>query len=209
MRRCGKRYATLDAAQRSKAGRREGAESSRCPFGCGGFHVQKPVVAPGPAKADRPRSPNGSVKAAVCLVLAGQSTVAQAARITGANPESVEDAAWATATQLVRDRDSETCLNCGHLGTDVHHRQRRGMGGTADPVIAFGMVNLALLCAPCHRLAHKADKPEMAVKGYRLETWQDPGAEAVTLFSEIGPGESVWLRPDGGYADVSPLAGAA
>jgi hypothetical protein len=204
MRRCGKRYASLDAAQRSKAGRLEGAESGRCSFGCGGFHVRKPPPAPGPAKADRPRSPRGSVKAAVQLVLGGNLTVARAALTYGANPESVEAAAWAAAKQLVRDRDSETCLNCGHAGTDVHHRVRRGMGGTADPVIAFGLANLALLCRPCHALAHKTDDPEMAAKGYRLETTADPAAEPLMLFSEFGSGAPVWLKPDRGYATERP-----
>lgn len=210
MRRCGKRYATLDAAQRSKAGLLVGAESGACPFGCGGFHVRKPPAAPSPARADRQRSPRGSVKAAVLLVLGGHQAVSRAALIYGANPESVEAAAWAAAKQLVHDRDSESCLNCGHLGTDVHHRVRRGMGGTADPVIAFGRANLVLLCRPCHTLAHEADKPEMALKGYRLETWQSPEAEPLTLFSELGPGSDIWLTPDAGYAPVRPdMAGAA
>jgi hypothetical protein len=143
-------------------------------------------------------------------VLTGVLTVRQAALIDGANPESVEAAAWAAAKQLVRDRDSETCLNCGQAGTDVHHRLRRGMGGTADPVIAFGMANLVLLCRPCHSLAHKADDPEMAAKGYRLETWQEPVQEPVMLFSEFGSGASIWLTPDGCYSTVGPdLAGAA
>lgn len=205
MRRCGKRYTTLEVAQRSKAGLQEGAVASKCWLtDCGGYHVAKPPPAPFPWKHDTPRSPRGSVKAAVGLVLCGQSTVAQAARITGANPESVEGAAWAAAKQLVRDRDSETCLNCGHAGTDVHHRVRRGMGGTADPVIAFGRANLALLCRPCHALAHKTGDPEMAAKGYRLETSQDPAVEPLMLVSEFGSGALVWLKPYGGYATTRP-----
>jgi hypothetical protein len=146
----------------------------------------------------------------VHLVLAGQETVAQAARITGANPESVEAAAWAVAKQLVLERDSYTCLHSGQAAVDVHHRVRRGMGGTADPVIAFSLVNLVSLSRASHNLAHKADDPEMALKGYRLETWQDPAMEPLMLFSESGWRSPVWLKPEGGYATVRPeMAGAA
>jgi hypothetical protein len=209
MRRCGKRYATLDLAQRSKAGSQESAESGACPFGCGGFHVRKAPSAPSPAKADRARSPQGSVKAAVRLVLAGQLTVAQAARVTGANPESVEAAAWREAKRLVMERDSYTCLATGGRAADVHHRVPRGMGGTADPRIAFGLANLVSLTRAAHDLAHKADNPEMAVRGFRLERWQDPALEPLLLFGEHG-GATAWLTAGGEYATSCPeKAGAA
>lgn len=151
----------------------------------------------------RSRSPRGSVRAAVALVLAGHTTVAEAARVTGANPESVEARAWEEAKRLVHDRDSETCLNCGRRGTDVHHRVRRGMAGTSDPRIFVGMANLALVCRPCHSLAHKADDPEMGVKGYRLETWQSPERVPLWLAGENG-GSWIWLTASGEYADSAP-----
>lgn len=160
-------------------------------------------------KVKRGRSPRGSVAAAVTLVLGARLTVAEAAAITGADRKTVDDAAWEAVKLVVRERDSRTCLNCGHLGTDVHHRVRRGMGGTADPVIAFGLANLVLLCRECHALAHKTDKPEMADKGYRLETRQEPADEPLILFSENGTAE-VWLTADGGYVTAAPgTAGAA
>lgn len=172
-----------------------------------GLQRRTPLAATA-AREKRGRSPRGSVAAAVRLVLAGSETVACAARLTGADPGSVEAAAWEAAKLLVHERDSETCLNCGHRGTDVHHRVRRGMGGTADPVIAFGLVNLTLLCRRDHLLAHRADKPEMADKGYRLETWQDPAVEPLWLFSE-GGGALVWLTAEGGYEAAAPESAGA
>jgi hypothetical protein len=212
MRRCGKRFETQASATRSKKGQRKGAEAYACRDAkCGGWHVKNPPSAPKPAKADRSPSPRGSVKHAVGLVLAFRLPVAQAAALTGADPGSVEAAAWAAVKQLVRDRDSHTCLNCGRPGTDVHHRVRRGMGGTADPLIAFGMANLVTLCRRrCHVLAHKTDDPEMAAKGFRLETRQDPAAEPLTLAGEHGSGAMIWLDPEGGYLMARPdRAGAA
>jgi len=196
MRKCGKRYDTLEAARASKAGRREGAEARRCPFGCGGFHVTWPrPSSTGPA-ADRERSPRGSVKAAVRLVLDGHLTVAQAARVTGAVPESVETAAWKEARRLVLERDSYTCLATGGRAVDVHHRVARQMGGTADPRIAFSLANLVALSRAAHALAHKSDDPEMAVKGYRLGQHQDPEMVPLWLAGEYG-GSWIWLTASG------------
>lgn len=206
---CGRRkfrssFAAAKAVGKGAAGSPEECERG----GLLHWHLRTLPSAPKPAAGDRPRSPQGSVKAAVRLVLGGEATVARAARLTGAVPDSVEDAAWEAAKQLVRDRDSETCLSCGRAGLDVHHRVRRGMGGTADPVIAFGRANLVLLCRPCHNLAHRTDDPEMAAKGYRLDTSQDPAAVPLLLCSEQGSGAPAWLTPGGGYAAASPVAGA-
>lgn len=161
------------------------------------------------AREKRGRSPRGSVAAAVALVLAGTDTVAAAARVTGADPQAVEKAAWETVKRLVMERDSHTCLATGGHAVDVHHRVPRGMGGTADPKIAFGMANLVALTRAAHDLAHKNDDPEMASKGFRLESWQDPAEEPVTLFSESG-GTRVWLTAGQDYALAPPArAGAA
>ncbi len=172
--------------------------------------VRRTPLAQAAARQKRGRSPRGSVAAAARLVLAGEMTVAQAARVTGADPESVEAKAWEAAKRLVMERDSYTCLATGGRAVDVHHRIPRGMGGTADPRIAFGLANLVSLTRAAHDLAHKTDDPEMAVKGFRLERWQDPALEPVTLFSEPGSGAQVWLTADGGYETAAPRsAGAA
>jgi hypothetical protein len=204
---CGRRRFASGITAEKAVGKGAAGTPEECRRG-GRLHWHLKPAAPVPVAGDRPRSPKGSVRTAVTLVLDRWYTVAQAARSTGAFPESVEDAAWAAVKQLVRERDSYTCLNCGHAGTDVHHRVRRGMGGTADPVIAFGMANLVLLCRPCHRLAHKTDDPEMASRGYRLDTSQDPAAEPLMIHSEFGSGMTVRLTPGGAYSEASPMAGA-
>jgi hypothetical protein len=158
-------------------------------------------------KPPRRCSPPGSVTEAVSMVLVGRKTVAAAARITGADPVSVEALAWETAKKQVHERDSGCCLACLAAGTDVHHRVRRVCGSSADPVIAFGFANTTLLCRPCHRKAHDVANPEMAARGYRLESWQSPEAEPLVLFS-YAPGVTIWLTPAGEYATVPPKVGS-
>jgi 5-methylcytosine-specific restriction endonuclease McrA len=127
--------------------------------------------------------------------------------MTGADPASVEALAWETAKELVRDRDSGSCLACLAAGTDVHHRVRRACGSSADPLIAFGFANTTLLCGPCHGKAHDIANPEMAVRGYRLESWQSPEAEPLVLFSYAN-GVQIWLTQAGEYATIPPMAGS-
>ena len=205
---CGRRRFTSVITAEKAVGKGAAGTPGECRRG-GLVHWHLNPPAPDLATPDRPRSPKGSVRAAVVLVLDRRCTVAQAARSTGANPESVEAAAWAAVKQLVLERDSYTCLYSGRAAVDVHHRVRRGMGGTADPVIAFGLANLVSLSRAAHDLAHKADDPEMADKGYRLETWQDPVMVPLVLFSETGPGAHVWLTADGSYVIRPQAAGAA
>lgn len=170
--------------------------------------MRRTPLAPAAGRQKGGRSPRGSVAAAVRLVLAEHVSVAEAAARTGADPEAVVTRAWETVKEQVRERDSHTCLNCGKPGNDVHHRVRRGMGGTADPSIAFGMANLVLLCRPDHQLVHGPDNPLMTAKGYRLLTCEDPAMVPVLLFGE-GGGALVWLTAEGGYALAPPESAGA
>ena len=141
---------------------------------------------------------------AVGMVLSGRETVAAAARITRADPAAVDTLAWETTKKQVHERDAGCCTACHAAGTDVHHRVSRATGFSADPVLAFGFANTTLLCAACHRKAHDVANPEMAARGYRLETWQSPEAEPLVLFSNGESGVTVWLTPMGEYATVEP-----
>lgn len=160
------------------------------------------------SKPPRRCSPPGSVTEAASMVLAGRETVAAAARITGADPVSVETLAWETVKKRVFERDCGSCLACLAAGTDVHHRVRRVRGTSADPVIAFGFANATLLCRPCHLKAHGIANPEMAARGYRLESWQSPEAEPLVLFSHTS-GTRIWLTPAGEFATVAPKVGSS
>jgi hypothetical protein len=115
-------------------------------------------------------------------------TVAQAARVTGADPESVEAAAWAEAKRLVMERDSCTCLATGELAVDVHHRVPRGIGGTADPKVAFGLANLVAVTRSAHNAIHRGEGPA----GFLLESWQDPETVPLLVSGEHG-GSLVYL----------------
>jgi hypothetical protein len=47
------------------------------------------------------------------------------------------------ARRIVRERDGGRCLMCGIEATDVHHRRRKGMGGSA---LLERPSNLVTLC---------------------------------------------------------------
>ena len=170
--------------------------------------ITRPVLTRTAPTPPRRGSTPDSISAAASMVLSGRETVAAAARITGADPASVETLAWETAKTQVHERDAGCCTACLAGGTEVHHRVRRADGFGADPVIAFGFANTTLLCGPCHRKAHDAANPEMAARGYRLESWQSPEAEPLVLFSYGEPGVTVWLTAVGEYATVPPEVGS-
>ena len=141
-------------------------------------------------------------------MLAGLSTVAQAARDTGADPGAVELLAWDRARQLTLARDGGRCVNCGRPAADVHHRVRRGMGGTDDPVIGFGLANLVSLdrrCHDlCHRLKHTPEGSGMHDRGLWLETWQNPALETVTVRSAAGLVRDLYPTAGGDWATTPP-----
>lgn len=58
----------------------------------------------------------------------------------------------AEAQAVVKHRDGGTCVMCGVRMNEVHHRYRRGMGGSSDPEI-HNPANLLCLCGAHHREA--------------------------------------------------------
>jgi hypothetical protein len=105
-------------------------------------------------------------------------------------------------------RDNWQCVSCGFpvggacTWWSLQHRKARGQGGGNEPF------NLIVLCGSatsegCHRRCEDRDR-EMQARGYWLESWQDPAAEGVMVFSEHGSGVTVWLTEDGGYAFEAP-----
>jgi len=102
---------------------------------------------------------------------------------------------WEKTRKLVLARDCGKCLRCLGEACDVHHRKPKGMGGTGDPDIAFGLANLISLCRDCHADIHAHPQREY-LSGYLLHSWDSP--EKTPLL--IKPGSVyMWLRPDGSF----------
>lgn len=161
----------------------------------------------GSPRTARPRARRGSMAAAVALVMSGEVTVAQAARECGVDADRLGDRAAAEFRRRVMERDHYACLECGELATEVQHRVARGMGGTADPRIAFGLPNGVSLCARSHRLAEARD-PGMYARGFWRWRGEDPARVPVHAFAEYGY-ELLWLLPNGETARTSPFEEAA
>ena len=105
----------------------------------------------------------------------------------------MNQAAWNKAKKLVEARDGGLCLRCMAEAVDVHHRIVRGMGGTGDPEVNYGLANLISLCRQCHDHVH-ANPEESYEQGYLVHSWMRAHLVPVT----IKPG-TFWvnLTPDG------------
>lgn len=182
MRLCGKAYASVDEAERSKAGQKPGAViDTRCPNG--DIHVRQ-APSPPPVLPARPRATGFSARVKLAI------------RVRAGNG----------------DADAAACESCGrHLGRhggQVHHLIGRGMGGSALAVVN-GCANAALLCgtpqdkATCHGLATAFDA-EIGARGFWLGHAADPRLEPMTLHT----GRRALRTEDGRYLDA-PQAGAA
>ena len=89
-------------------------------------------------------------------------------------------AAWDKARRLADARDGGKCLRCLAPAVDVHHRRPKGMGGTSNSYIAFGLANLVSICRECHSWIHA--HPEQGYStGYLVHSWDDPAAIPLVL----------------------------
>jgi 5-methylcytosine-specific restriction endonuclease McrA len=71
----------------------------------------------------------------------------------------------------VAERD-DGCLRCGKTATDIHHRQRRAVGGHSE-------WNLVSLCRTCHTEVH-SDPEESRRRGWIISSYeQNPQAVPV------------------------------
>jgi len=70
-------------------------------------------------------------------------------------------------------RDGGRCQRCYGTAIDVHHRRPRGMGGTSDDYISYGLANLVSFCRKCHDWvhAHPAASYEL---GWLVKSGEDP-----------------------------------
>ena len=80
---------------------------------------------------------------------------------------------WEKARKQALERDEGVCRRCLRPAEHVHHRVLKGMGGTSDPEIAFGLANLVSLCSECHADIH-AHPQKSYEEGWIVHSWQDP-----------------------------------
>jgi hypothetical protein len=154
-----------------------------------------------PKRQPRTRRPRGEAKAAIAAIRRAEMSVAQGARQLGCDRTGLGRRIWeeTKADVIVRDGGCVVCGSATGL-LDVHHRDARGMGGTADPAIAFGMANLVTLCRADH--SYIEQHPDWAREGHlRLDAGEIP-AEVPVLYR----GALVLLTDDG---RVEPAEGGA
>ena len=80
---------------------------------------------------------------------------------------------WKAAKLLVRERDGDQCLRCYSPADEVHHRIVRGMGGTGDDEVNYGLANLVCICRECHTHVH-ANPSESYETGFLVHWWMAP-----------------------------------
>lgn len=130
-------------------------------------------------KRKRSRSLNGlpnrrikydqeQVRKVIASIRAAETTIAQGAREIGCNPNYLGRRVWEETRRDVLKRDGAQCAVCGERAGDVHHRRRRGLGGSSKPQIAFGWANLISLCRLCHSWVHDS-RTEALEAGFVLE----------------------------------------
>ena len=137
MRRCGKRWATETAAQRSKAAQRSGSTVVPCP--CGGFHVRPALtlVLPLPTKPRKPLKPRSDKTARKYVTR--RSIVAE----LFAEP-SVCEVPW-----------------CADKATDPHEPLTRARGGDI-----LDRANIRKVCHPHNVMFASAEEPWMYRLGF-------------------------------------------
>lgn len=181
MRRCGKQYASKEAAEQSRKGRSGRYFPVTC--WCGKWHLHKSLLRQVPSWS-RPAADTGfspAVKLAI-RTRAGSGDPADAC--------------------------CEACgVFLGEKGGQCQHIVARGAGGTSDPVID-SVVNGALLCGTpftgCHGLCESRD-PRMEAEGFWLKRGKDPAAESFLVHAPgDGSGVRMWRTADGGYSVDAP-----
>lgn len=73
------------------------------------------------------------------------------------------------ARRVVIHRDNGVCVWCGNRYAEVHHRYRRGMGGSRDPLINDPR-NLLSACTFHHRYAESQRTESREVNGWCTPT---------------------------------------
>lgn len=127
----------------------------------------------GTGRDSRVRYDQKVVREQIAEVRAARSTIAQAARVIGCNPNYLGRRVWKETKDAVLKRDEGKCVRCLRPAVDAHHRRPRGSGGSSRPEIAFGMTNLVSLCRSCHTFI-ESHRAEALQAGWLVSKWADP-----------------------------------
>lgn len=145
------------------------------------------------------------VRRVIASVRSAETTIAQAAREVGCNPNYLGRRIWQETKAAVFERDSHACCRCGtSAGTlDAHHRIARGGGGSTKPEISFGMANLVTLCRACHDEVEGNPAASFAA-GWRIRHGGTPSQQLIPAFDGWR-----YLADDGSWSScASPLLAA-
>lgn len=186
MRRCGRRYSTLDAAEHSKLVIAGTHEAVACTFGCGGWHQAEIRSAPVPRiRTVKPSPASG-----------GTETFAPAVAELIDRRDGDD-----TGAALVRICQRDGAVRSLHR----HHRRLKGDGGS-QRVHAHCACNGVTLCARCHRWVH--DHPEQAMaEGWIVSQSEgEPGSVGVMRFAAAEGGATQWPTCSGEWAQAAPEA---
>lgn len=164
-------------------------------------------------KRKRSRSLNGlpnrrikydqaKVRRLIVEIRAGAVSIAQAAREVGCNSNYLGRRVWEETRRDVLKRDSSLCVMCGAGADEVHHRRPRGIGGTRDPLVAYGMGNLVSLCRDCHSGA-ESQRAKARDLGWLIPHGEADPERTPVLHWRLGP---VLLGHDGGITPVGRAA---
>lgn len=93
--------------------------------------------------------------------------------------------------KLIRAREDDRCAVCRRPMTDIHHRQRKGMGGSNAPDI-HDPVNLVGLCRADHGWVH-ANPAAATLCGLMVPTTVHP-AQVPVWMQNVNYGFPAWFQ---------------
>lgn len=149
-------------------------------------------------KGERPHSRRGR-----CLASHRTSLLRRGERLRYTPPPAHTER-WEAVKRAVWERDGWACvwpLGRHDGGLDAHHRIGRGVGGSSDDAVVYGLDNIVALCRNHHDHAHGRGRAEAVRLGFVIPRAPAVAATSVPLVTATG---HVWLLPDGGRRTGEP-----
>ena len=72
---------------------------------------------------------------------------------------------WQKCRRLVLERDNFSCVICGEVAEEVHHKIKLTHENINNPNITLNPDNLISLCKSCHNLQHQRFSKEATKRG--------------------------------------------
>lgn len=114
------------------------------------------------------------------------------------------EAVLASSRVVVWERDMARCARCGAPGSDVHHRNPRGMGGASRSVTVHLPSNLVVVCRQCHRFLETTQRGSAILDGWIVRTGRQKPSEVPVPHHALG---WVLLDDEGGTVPFPPPGG--